>query len=75
MKRDLRDFLNSIENEVKKDGCKTLVKVMEQESGISQFCTGRSLGSICTITNMLVAGKGMRLLLGFLRDPRISLST
>lgn len=44
MKHDLRDFLNSIENDAKRNGCKSLVKIMEQESGYKGALHGKIVG-------------------------------
>ena len=44
MKRDLRDFINSIENETKRNGCKSLIKIMEEESGYKAALHGKIVG-------------------------------
>jgi hypothetical protein len=44
MKRDLRDFLNSIENESKNNDCKLLIEIMEQESGYKASLHGKIIG-------------------------------
>ncbi len=44
MKRDLRDFINSIENETKRDSCKSLIEIMEEESGYKAALHGKIVG-------------------------------
>ena len=44
MKKDLRDFLNNIEKESKRDDSKALVKIMAQESGYKARLHGKIIG-------------------------------
>ena len=44
MKRDLKEFLNSIENETKRNDCKALVRIMEEESGYKAALRGSIVG-------------------------------
>ena len=44
MKSDLRDFIDSIENETRRDDCKALVTLMEQESGYKAALHGKIVG-------------------------------
>lgn len=44
MKRDVRNFLNSIEKDTKRDDCKALVKIMEEESGYKAALHGSIIG-------------------------------
>ena len=44
MKRDVREFLNNIEKESKRDDCKALVKIMEEESGYKAALHGAIIG-------------------------------
>ena len=44
MKKDLSQFLNSIEKEAKRKDCKALVKIMEQESGYKPALHGKIIG-------------------------------
>jgi len=44
MNRDVRNFLNSIEKESKRDDCKALVKIMEEESAYKATLHGSIIG-------------------------------
>lgn len=44
MKQDLREFLNNIENETKRNDCKALMNIMEQESGYQAALNGKIVG-------------------------------
>lgn len=44
MKRDVREFLNEIEKEQKQKDCKTLVIIMEEESGYKAALRGKIIG-------------------------------
>ena len=44
MNRDVMNFLNSIEKESKRDDCKALVKIMEEESGYKATLHGPIIG-------------------------------
>lgn len=58
MKRDVRNFPNSIEEESKRDDCKALLKIMDEESGYRPPCTVPSSALVATTTNMKVGVKG-----------------
>ncbi len=44
MKKDVREFLNSIEKETRRDDCKALLKLMEEESGYKAQLCGKIIG-------------------------------
>ncbi len=44
MKKDLRDYLNEIKSEKKRDDCFSLVKIMEEESGYKASLHGKIVG-------------------------------
>lgn len=44
MKKDLRDYLNRIEREVKREDCFRLVEIMEEESGYKAMLNGKIVG-------------------------------
>jgi len=44
MKNDVREFLNAIEKESKRNDCKLLTKIMEQESGYKAALSGKIIG-------------------------------
>lgn len=44
MKKDIKDYLNQIERETKRDDCFNLVKIMEEESGYKANLDGKIIG-------------------------------
>ena len=44
MKRDLKNYLDSIERDVKREDCFRLVKIMEEESGYKAKLRGKIIG-------------------------------
>lgn len=44
MKKDLKDYLNGIDNELKRKDCLALVKIMEEESGYKAKLRGKIVG-------------------------------
>ncbi len=44
MNRDLKEFINEIENETKRNDCKALVQLMEKESGYKANLHGKIVG-------------------------------
>lgn len=44
MKKDLKQYLDSIEKEVKRNDCLSLVKIMEEESGYKASLRGKIVG-------------------------------
>lgn len=44
MKSDIKDFINGIEDATKRNDCKTLLKIMEEESGYKAALRGQIVG-------------------------------
>lgn len=75
MERDLRDFINNIEDAAKRKDCKTLLEIMEEESGYKATLKGQIIGFGMHHYKYESGRKETGSLLGLLRERRISVFT